>query len=979
MQLNASSPSLTTQMPSTPEITTSKQLMQVTLVDPRNGGGLGEKSLSLDEVGKQLQAGRGIAYQFSQKSRKRKYFKSAEFIALQINEGIPIDAMLTNTWVKQIGGVVCTASKSPASSTYLWVIQLPRAITDADELKWCRRALANYFQLSLKIEDEFSPFAVDGAKLTKVVIDRSMNEDLLNFLIEDGQKEAISDTVANGKHQAAIVSAAKLHPSQIFVTSSGYEVRLDEISKNTSVRCPFHSGGSKHSFVSRNNVGKAYHYCSTCNKTRWESGGSAGIFSSDAFEAQLVTLAEQSKSLNTAVEKLDGLRPFIQEQSNISVKAIDVQSNRYLKIQTLNEGVTFIKSAKGTGKTEAISRILKAEDQNATVLLIGHRQSLIKSLSKRFGLNCYLDFRNSTPPTDVLSRYGVCLDSLMKVEAMQYDLIVIDEVEQVLAHFLSETMTDSALEIFSAFRQMIGSARKVVVMDADLGWTSFLTLVAMAQGEKSVVPPVQFVVNTWQPSGKSVDLYTSKEHLIGKLIECLEAKKRVFVASNSKAEIDRLVYGIRKHWDVSGADPIRLLAITSENSVQRSVQDFIGDIKNEILKYDLVLSSPSMSTGVDITFDFGEAKIDAVFGLFETRINIHTEIDQQLSRVRNPKEMAVWISPARFNFETQFEVVRSDTLRSKLTNVVVPLVDLIEGVDFRNLSGEFLTLATLVTVGRRASINALRNNFIEYKRRQGVAITPIAKDLEQTHDGASLSDWGKQLSEEAFNQSILTADEITFDDFKRINQHIKLDPDGVTPQDKKASYRHALEWFYLQPVTRDWLEIDDRRMFRKKMNRFYRLTHPTLLTKLSKGVSVAMNAAGVQGLSIRRVGDSDLYLLKYLFSLCPFVHKGSFIPTMEFSTHDLKNFGMQCKKLKQVIEGQLDLVVRSDIEKKPVSQLKQLLRYIGLDLVNVRAAVHKGEKTYLYKLDAEALAVAMGVSQLIQIRMECMEFDEDNE
>lgn len=979
MQVNAPILSLTTQMQQSTETSKTANRMKVTLVDPMRSNEIEVKSLSLEEVGKRLAQGQGIAYQFRGGKWKRKAFLSAEFIALQINDGIPINELFDTVWAKHAGGVICSASKSISSLAYVWVIQLPREITDPDELKWLRRSLANRLQINLKVDDEFAPVGLAAVKLTKLVGDTSMSEELLNFFVEDGRRDAISDTVANAKHQAAVVSAANLYPAQVFVTASGDALRLDEVTKNTTVQCPFHSGGNRHSFVSRNNVGKAYHYCATCNKTRWESGGSASIFSSDAFEDQLISLAEQSKNLNKPIEKLDGLRPFIQDQSNIPVKAIEVQSNRYLEIRSLNDGVTFIKSAKGTGKTEAISKLLNRGVGKSSVLLIGHRQSLIRNLSKRFGLHCYLDDLQSKSTDLAKKRYGVCLDSLMKVDGLSYDMIVIDEVEQVLAHFLSETMADSTLNIFNVFKQLIGKARKVVVMDADLGWTSFLTLVGMRTADDDGSDcSVQFVLNSWQPSGKSIQLYSSKEHLIGNLIECLEAKKRVFVASNSKAEIDRLVYGVRKHRSESGADPIRLIAITSENSVQQSVQNFIGDIKNEILNYDLILSSPSMSTGVDISFDSGEAKVDSVFGIFETRINIHTEIDQQISRVRNPKEVGVWISPARFNFETQFEVVRSDTLRAKLANVVVPLADLIDGTDFRNLSSEFLSLATLVTVGRRSSINALRNNFIEYKRRQGVLIAPIAKDVEQSNEGAELSDWGRQLSEEAFNQSILDADSITFEDFRRINQNLKLDPDEVSLQDRKASYRHALEWFYLEPVSRDLLEIDDRRMFRKKMNRFYRLTHPTILTKHSKVANTAMNAAGVQGLSIRRVGDSDLYLLKYLFTLCPFVDKGQFFSTMEFSGHDLQNFARQCKKLKQVIEGQLDLVVRSDIERKSVSQLKQLLRYVGLDLVKVRAAVHKGEKTYLYKLDSEALEVAIGISKLIQIRTECMEFDEDN-
>lgn len=934
------------------------------------------KTISLSEAAKLLKSGVGIGYSFADGNRSTKNFLGADFIALNIQDGQTPAALINQEdWTRHIGGVVCSPSRNAASSrSYLWLILLPRRIIDADELIWCKRALANYLQLEINTDELTALAVVEGAKSALMIGNRAMDASVLEFLIHDGQRDAISDTVANGAHAAATISSARLPVTQRFTTSTGIELRLDEISKTTSVRCPFHIGAGHTSFVSRNSVGKAYHYCSICNKTRWEDGGVAGIFSSDAFEEQLVSLAEKSKSKAKTNEQVGGLRPFIEDHADIPIRSIKIQSNRYLKVDELYEGITFIKSGKGTGKTEAISRILKTpqpkRSKGESVLLIGHRQSLIRNLSKRLGLHCYLDDQQGKPTDVAKKRYGVCLDSLMKVDGSNYDIIVIDEVEQVLAHFLSETIAGDALKIFSAFKRLIADATKVVVMDADLGWTSFLTLTACRSCSKDGEVDAQFILNTWRPNGTSIDLYGSKEHLVGALINRLENGKRVFVASNSKAEVDRLVSGIEKHWKDCGLTPLRMIAITSENSVKPEVQRFIENIKREILNYDLVLSSPSMSTGVDISFDLGEAKVDAVFGIFETRINIHTEIDQQISRVRNPKEIGVWVSPARFNFETQFEVVRSDALRSRLAKVVVSLVDLLEGTNLQALSSEFLTLATLVTVGRRASINALRANFVEYKKRQGVTVNLLDTDSTVTDVGKEVSEWGKRLSDAAFKQSILTADVLSDDEFGHYQERLKEDPAGVPQSAKKAGYRHALEWFYLQPVSEELLDLDDRGIFRTKLRRFHELTHLSARGHLSELAVDAMKAAGVQHLSIRKVGDSDLYLLQYLFSLCPFMNGDQFVAGVQFSSADLVKFAKQCRKLKQIVEGQLDLVVRSDVERKPVSQLKQLLRYVGLDVAKVRSVVSKGEKTYIYQIDPDALAVASAVSSLVDIRRE---------
>jgi len=546
-------------------MTTTKVLsdlrMEVDVQDGKHKDFFNRKTISLSDAERLLKSGAGIGYIFADGNRSTRNFLGADFIALNIHDGQTPKALINqDDWTQHIGGVVCSLSREAASSrSYLWLIQLPRRIIDVDELIWCKRALANYLQLKINTDEVTAIAVVKGAKSALMIGNRAMDAGVLEFLIQDGQREAISDTVANGAHAATTISVASLPVTQRFATATGVELRLDEISKTTSVRCPFHAGTGGTSFVSRNNVGKAYHYCSICNKTRWEDGGVAGIFSSDAFEEQLVSLAGKSKSRAKAIEPTGGLRPFIEDHADIPIKSIEIQSNRYLKIVKLTDGITFIKSGKGTGKTEAVSRLLNSEKPknsvDETVLLIGHRQSLIRNLSKRLGLHCYLDDQQGKPTDVAKRRYGVCLDSLMKVDGSSYDIIVIDEVEQVLAHFLSETMTDAALEIFSAFKRLIETASKVVVMDADLGWTSFLTLTTMRSSSNEVEVDAQFVLNTWRPKGTSIDLYRSKEHLVGALINRLENGKRVFVASNSKAEVDRLVSGIEKHWKNCGLPP----------------------------------------------------------------------------------------------------------------------------------------------------------------------------------------------------------------------------------------------------------------------------------------------------------------------------------------------------------------------------------------------------------------------------------------
>ena len=62
-------------------------------------------------------------------------------------------------------------------------------------------------------------------------------------------------------------------------------------------------------------------------------------------------------------------------------------------------GITLVRSDKGTGKTEAMRRqVVRVK----TVLLVGHRRTLIRGSCKRLDLTSYLDLktRTATPAPD---------------------------------------------------------------------------------------------------------------------------------------------------------------------------------------------------------------------------------------------------------------------------------------------------------------------------------------------------------------------------------------------------------------------------------------------------------------------------------------------------------------------------------------------------------------------------------------------------
>jgi hypothetical protein len=158
-----------------------------------------------------------------------------------------------------------------------------------------------------------------------------------------------------------------------------------------------------------------------------------------------------------------------------------------------------------------------------------------------------------------------------------------------------------------------------------------------------------------RPNGSTLQMYESYHHLVGELMASLAEGRRVFVTSNSLELIKRLEAGIA---DQFGEKPA--IAITSETKDREDVKAFVMNPSGQALLYQAILTSPSLGTGVDITFSEQERCIDVVFGFFEPKINTHFDFDQQLARVRHPRSIKVWINPSRSRFETAIDVVKRD-------------------------------------------------------------------------------------------------------------------------------------------------------------------------------------------------------------------------------------------------------------------------------------------------------------------------------
>lgn len=912
--------------------------------------------------------GWAFSYQFSG-TRSASNFASADFIAIDIDGGTTISETMVLPIVQNHCSLMyTTASHTPEIHRFRLIFLLPRTITKANELTAAAKALTRRVGGDMKATDAGRLFFGSSGSSPQL-FDRQLSVDLLDELIAEGKTLQVNDSITNA-NTTANRSDVQFEPSLQVKTRHGNWIQASNVENTTSICCPFHPDRNPSALISKSDRGGTYIHCSSCQMTWWMKGSVHPQYDFYGFDAAI-----QSTSIET---------PFGQfvDVTGVHPDNVYVSAEKFLEVPRLEDGITLIKSPKGSGKTKFLSdAIVKViypfatleEYEKATdfeseapmispdrILLIGHRRALIGELCDRLHLSCYLDDKHFRPGeiSERKRRYGVCLDSLRDVRREAYDIIVIDEVEQVLAHFMSETLGEKRMEIFRLFCHLIRNAKKVVALDADLGWVTFVTLTILAQTRalgKSDQPravPLHVYLNDYKVEDRSLRVYSSVGQMIQHLMANVVDGKRVFVASNSKEKVKTLEYAIRRTAKEAGID-VQMMSITSENSREEDIQQFIKHIKTEILKYKVILSSPSLGTGIDITFDNEAQEIGAVYGVFENRINSHFEIDQQLARVRHPKEVHVWISPQQFNFETEFGVVRTDYLHDRMLDIVDDGVSSIEtGVPFDGID-PFYVMAAMITTHQRASKNRLKKYFLDYKQRQGWTVTNVALDESLAEEGNEIIRLGKMIKKELDIGRIVNARTMNQYEYALFQRRKDSNDGQIDPDEWHSYFRTRIELFYGQAATTQVVTDDQRGKFSRAVRMFEELAQVSGLEHVAIPDDLHSRL-----FKSRTVGAK---LLHVLFMKTPFYHEGKFDPSVVFTMEDLTDFVVEAKRLDTMVTTHLDVSIRADIDEKPTNHVTNLLKTVGLQLDAKKPKVTHGVKTYFYSVSGQDLQRVLDV------------------
>lgn len=314
-----------------------------------------------------------------------------------------------------------------------------------------------------------------------------------------------------------------------------------------------------------------------------------------------------------------------------------VTGSRYLALDVptddrrLHEAsIIMVKAPKGTGKTQWLAKYLKSIPRQRSKLQVSHRQSLATVLSNELGLHCYLDDKEPH------WRYSVSLDSIELVAQCGYDVLVIDESEQVFRHFIGDTTEANREAIFNVLVKLAWSARQVICLDADM--TSELTGYVMSKLRRNFESDrVVAIFNEWQ-TDRAIEIYEDKNHLIAELITDIVDGKRVYIPVSELSlanKLKSLLAGLVR----TDGQKIDVLMLTGETNSEDRHKAFFQNPNEEVKKYQVLIATSTLSTGVSIDVDWFEA----VYGIFSGSIYTYQDCDQAISRVRKCDTVKVWI------------------------------------------------------------------------------------------------------------------------------------------------------------------------------------------------------------------------------------------------------------------------------------------------------------------------------------------------
>jgi len=489
-----------------------------------------------------------------------------------------------------------------------------------------------------------------------------------------------------------------------------------------------------------------------------------------------------------------------------------------------NERLIAIKSVQNTGKTEIMARLIKENLKHGyPCLVVVHLESLAKALSSRFGVA----YRTEKDPTKSHYGFSLCIDSFHPkpngVSPNDWDevTLIFDEVEQVLNHaYLGSTAVDEYRpSIFKTLAQMKDKISRCIIADADL------TNISIEFFEKLLDCQAYIIQNDFKFEGMNFYHYDFCNELLGYTLRCLDFRKKLFITTTSQQPKSKHGTIALEKLITERHPNLKVIRIDSEtlDNPEHPAYRCLGKLNELLINYDVVICSPSISTGVSIDI---HGHFNEVIGFSAGNITPQVFL-QMLWRLRDLKApRSFWCSKTGLGYVGNSSCSPTDVLQSnkKIAKFNVMELGLIDTqLTLDDSEPIFIETWAKIAARKNASNRCWQELFLYLVKQQGhnlFNLTSDAIDKEEIKNNA------KQCQNER-NGQVLSTHDINSREAEKLEN--KKRKQGHTLNDICTLKKYKMKKRYGN-VNLDILEFDDDGKY-KPLKLFYHLTLGQFFTK----------------------------------------------------------------------------------------------------------------------------------------------------
>lgn len=301
------------------------------------------------------------------------------------------------------------------------------------------------------------------------------------------------------------------------------------------------------------------------------------------------------------------------------------------------EGVVIVRAPMGAGKTERlIAPLMQAAPKAA---YIAHRISLLDDAAARLNIQHYQQARAEFMAD--ISHLACCVNSLTNAKFYNdaerswfttIDTLCIDEASQVISHTASGPV-EGRVRVMDALLEAVAVARRVLLCDADAN-DRVVEFCEMAR------PGQTITILEIEGKAEHIRVDHSDDETVWQVaLDWICDGKRVLVANDSAESAKKMAALVEERIAEGKAKPVRMLLVHADSKADPDVTAFLMNPNAEAVKYDVLIYSPAISSGVSMTTPHFEHHI----GLFSGNSVGPSDAIQMLRRDRTARHYLVGI------------------------------------------------------------------------------------------------------------------------------------------------------------------------------------------------------------------------------------------------------------------------------------------------------------------------------------------------